>query len=344
MNDASALRIERNREMEAIRPVMLAVGGDSGTGKTTLTRGIYDIFGADNILNICLDDYHTLDRAARRKAGITALNPAMNNVNLMEEQVWALRAGKTITKPVYDHSTGAFGAPEVVGPRPIVIIRGLFPLFTERLRQAFDVRVWLAPDEELKYHWKVQRDVAQRGYLLEEVIRQIVERQDDFRQHIEPQQVHADRIVRFLPPPGYLRARHDGHPDASHLNVQIIQRATVPRVDLQDIIQASQSRVGRQPALREYDDVYQSEPVVTLEIDGNIGPTTAARIEERIWDHMHSHRHLRPDELGTFLDGTAPRHSDPLALTQLLIAYRIVAARDAVGAGAGGAPALARSP
>src|SRR5215469_7383127 len=142
MNDANASRTERNREMgemEPIRPVMLAVGGDSGTGKTTLTRGIYDIFGADNILNICLDDYHTLDRAARRKAGITALNPEMNNVNLMEEQVWALRAGETITKPVYDHSTGAFGVPEVVSPRPIVIIRGLFPLFTERLRQAFDV-------------------------------------------------------------------------------------------------------------------------------------------------------------------------------------------------------------
>ena len=56
--------------MTALRPVMMAVGGDSGTGKTTLTRGIYDIFGAGNIVNICLDDYHTLDRAGRKKAGV----------------------------------------------------------------------------------------------------------------------------------------------------------------------------------------------------------------------------------------------------------------------------------
>ncbi|HEX8968275.1 MAG TPA: zeta toxin family protein, partial [Chloroflexota bacterium] len=71
--------------MVTVRPVMLAVGGDSGTGKTTLTRGLHDLFGADNILNICLDDYHTLDRLGRARAGLTALNPIVNNIALMEQ-------------------------------------------------------------------------------------------------------------------------------------------------------------------------------------------------------------------------------------------------------------------
>jgi phosphoribulokinase len=327
--------------MAMIRPVMLAVGGDSGTGKTTLTRGIYDIFGAENILNICLDDYHTLDRAARAEAKITALNPAMNNIALMEQHVWALRAGESITKPVYDHATGTFAEPEVVSPRPIVIIRGLFPLFTERLRNAFDVKIWLNPDEELKYHWKVQRDVAQRGYLLEQVIRQIVERQEDYRRHIQPQQAFADRVVRFYPSPGYLRARKDNHPDNSHLNVQVIQRVSIPRVDLSDILQVGEN--SHRPAVREYESVYHDAPVVIVEIDGDLAPKTAISIEERIWDHMPSHRHLRPDEIGTYLDGVNPQHSDPLALTQLLIAYRIVAARDQFGELAGDAAALSRS-
>jgi len=65
------------------RPIMVAVGGDSGTGKTTLVSGLYRIFGADRITNICLDDYHRLDRAARKQAGVTALNPAANNLALM---------------------------------------------------------------------------------------------------------------------------------------------------------------------------------------------------------------------------------------------------------------------
>jgi phosphoribulokinase len=329
--------------MVIFRPVMLAVGGDSGTGKTTLTRGIYDIFGKHNILNICLDDYHTLDREARKRAGITALDPAMNNIALMEHHVWMLRNGEPITKPVYDHTSGTFGEPVVVAPRPIIIIRGLFPLFTDRLRSAFDVKVWLQPDDELKYHWKVQRDVTQRGYLLEEVIRQIVERQEDFRRYIDPQQAFADRVVRFYPSPGYLRARsqHDIHPDGSHLNVQVIQRSSLPRVDLSDILDLSAN--GHRPPLREYAGEYQRKPAVVLEIDGNVAPETAARVESRIWDHMPSHQHLRADQIGTYLDGVKSRHSDPLALAQLLIAYGIVAARDEFGVLAGEAVALARA-
>jgi phosphoribulokinase len=259
----------------------------------------------------------------------------MNNIALMEHHVWALRNGETITKPVYDHATGMFGEAEVVAPRPIIIVRGLFPLFTDRLRSAFDIKVWLQPDEELKYHWKVQRDVAQRGYLLEEVIRQIVERQEDFCRNIEPQQTFADRVVRFYPSPGYLRAHSNGngYPDGSHLNVRVIQRSSLPRVDLSDILDAS-------PALREYTAEYQREQAVIVEIEGNVAPEAAARVEARIWDHMPSHRHLRPDQIGTFLDGVKARHSDPLALTQLLIAYRIVAARDEFGLLAGEAVAL----
>ncbi len=325
--------------MTTIRPTMLAVGGDSGTGKTTLTRGIYDIFGAGNIVSICLDDYHTLDREGRQRAGITALNPGANDIGLMQEHVWALREGRPIVKPVYDHSTGTFGVPEVVEPRPIVIIRGLFPLFTERLRAAFDVRVWLDPDEELKYHWKMKRDVAQRGYVLEQVIRQIVERQDDVRRYIAPQQAYADRVVRFYPPDGYLRARAAASADDGHLNVQLIQRLTPPRIDLADVLEAA---AGQRRALREYESLYEGKAVSVLEIDGDISPDKAAEIEERVWDHMPSHRHLRPDQIGTYLEGVSPRHSDPLALTQLLVAYRIVAARDAIGADLGHVPALAR--
>jgi phosphoribulokinase len=46
---------------------MIAVGGDSGTGKTTLCRGLDAIFGSERIETISLDDYHSLDRAQREQ-------------------------------------------------------------------------------------------------------------------------------------------------------------------------------------------------------------------------------------------------------------------------------------
>jgi phosphoribulokinase len=314
--------------MATVRPLVLAVGGDSGTGKTTLTGGLNALFGATNILHICLDDYHLLDRAARQRAGITALNPAANDLAAMEEHIWALREGHAIDKPVYDHTTGTFGAPVRVEPRPVVIVRGLFPLFTERLRGAFDVGIWLDPDQELKYHWKVNRDVAQRGYLLEQVISQIVERQADLRRFIHPQQAHADVVVRFYPPAGYLQARVRGAPVDRHLHVQLIRplRRIRQRLNPADVLEAASD--AARPALREREGTYKGEPGVILEIDGDVAPAMARALEERIWAHLPHHRHLRPEDLGMFLrDGRTPTHSDPLALTQLVVAYRLLSVR-----------------
>lgn len=319
---------------DAVRPVMVGLGGDSGTGKTTLARGIYDIFGAENILNVCLDDYHILDRARRAERGLTALDPRANDVALMEEHVWALRRGEVVRKPVYDHRTGTFGRPEEVEPCPIVVVRGLFPLFTDRLRSAFDVRIWLDPDDELKYHWKVKRDVAQRGYAIPQVIRQIVERQDDVRRYIHPQREHADLVVRFWPPPGHFADDPEARAASAHLNVRLVLRERLPRLDLADVLDAAD---GDPPAVRMVSETAPSGPADVLEVDGTIDPDRVWSLEEMIWTQMHSHRHLRPDEIGTYLDGTRPRHSDPLALTQLLVACFIVRRRDELAAPLGAA-------
>ncbi len=64
----------------------------------------------------------------------------------------------------------------------------------------------------------------------------------------------------------------------------------------------------------------------TLEIDGTISARLAQGLDERIWAHMETHRHLRPSEIGDYLDGTTPRHSEPLALTQLIVAYQVARA------------------
>lgn len=311
----------------AQRPVMVAVGGDSGTGKSTLVSGLYRIFGAERITTISLDDYHTFDREARKRLGVTALNPVANDFRLMVEHIEALRRGQTISKPTYDHSTGSLGPRELVSPREIVVIRGLFPLYNPRLRAAFDVRIWLDPQEELKWLWKVKRDCAQRGYSVPEVIRQIVERHEDRQTHILPQKAHADIVVEFYPPTGYFRPGATVEHDDAHLNVRIHLNDRLPRLDLDDVLAAAD---GPHPAIRVVRSAGSPDVRVqewsALEIDGTVTPSHARDLDERIWAHMETHRHLRPEEIGGYLDGTIPRHSDPLALTQLLIAYQVVRA------------------
>lgn len=312
--------------MTTNRPILVAVGGDSGTGKTTLVSGLYRIFGAERITNICLDDYHRLDRAGRKTARVTALNPVANDLELMAEHVRRLRDGEAVTKPTYDHSTGTFGPEETVRPRDVVVIRGLFPLFTPALREAFDVRIWLAPQEELKWSWKVRRDCAQRGYSVPEVIRQLMDRRVDQLTHIEPQRAHADVVVRFEAPPGYFLPGTAVDHDDAHLDVRIDLHERLPRLDLDDVLA---SRDGARSPIRLVEAGAHGSSggrFATLEIDGTVGTEQARDLDERVWAHLETHRHLRPEEIGSFIDGTTTRHSDPLALTQLIVAYQVIRA------------------
>jgi phosphoribulokinase len=299
------------------RPIFVAIGGDSGSGKSTLTAGVYRIFPRDQITSVCLDDYHGLDRRERNLIGVTALDPRANNFALMENQLLALKRGNTITKPAYDHSDGTFGPPEEVQPREVVLVQGLHPFLVPGVRGLFDLNVWLDPETELKHKWKVQRDVARRGYTPEQVYAEIAAREADVAAYITPQREFADLVVHFY------RPQRSGSGD-EHLSVRIIERATLPRLDLGAVL--------RDPARGLSVGPGEDADETMLDIDGTIDPGTVRRLENRIWDHFdarHQHlRHLAPDQFGDFTDGVMRKHhSDPLALVQLLLVHRILSAR-----------------
>src|ERR1700737_2000984 len=195
------------------RPIFVGIGGDSGSGKTTLTSAFFSLFGSQRITSICLDDYPSLDRIQRGLVGLTALDPRANNFALLEDQVWSLKRGESILKPVYDHSDGTLRPAEMVEPSEVVIIQGLHPFLIPGVRHAFDLRVWLDPESELRVEWKLQRDVAKRGYSRQEVLAELEARRPDAETYINPQRQHADMVVKFY--------RGRSKTDMGHLNVRI---------------------------------------------------------------------------------------------------------------------------
>jgi phosphoribulokinase len=308
----------------ARRPIMIAVGGDSGTGKTTLCRGLDKIFGAERIETICLDDYHSLDREQRKLVGFTALDPRANNFAAMEEDLWALRDGQTISKPVYDHEDGRIKGPETIEPKEIVVVQGLFPLYTRALRNLFDVTVWLDPENELKVAWKIQRDVTQRGYTKEQVCAEIEKRQPDIRAHISPQAKYADLTVRFSRP-----ATWSTYPDDAHLTAQIRKGGRFRPLDYSEFASTSTH-------LRQLETTSEhGHPETIIELDGQIAADVADAVQDKIWAHMDSHLHLRPERLGEFTGAKGAQVSHSLALAQLLIARRVVLIENALLEAAG---------
>ena len=112
---------------------------------------------------------------------------SQTHVNIIAQHIHHLRDGEPILKPVYGHSDGTFGAPQYVVPKRFAVIEGLLGYYTPQLRDAYDVRVFLAPPEELRREWKIKRDTAKRGYDKDQVLAELDKREADSESFIRPQ-------------------------------------------------------------------------------------------------------------------------------------------------------------
>jgi len=176
---------------DVVGPLGGGHGTDGGWETNTLVSDLTTV--------ICLDDYHLNDRGGRKVTGRTALDLAENNFDLMYEQIAALKAGKSVEKPIYNHVNGTLDTPETIQPTPIVIIEGLHPMADERVRNLLDFSLYLDISDEVKLNWKVQRDMEERGHSLESILASIEARKPDFDAFIAPQKEFADLAIEVLP-------------------------------------------------------------------------------------------------------------------------------------------------
>jgi phosphoribulokinase len=299
------------------RPIILGIVGDSAAGKTTLSRGIAQILGREHVSILCTDDYHRYNRQQRKELNITPLNPECNYLDIMAQHLRLLRSGEAILKPHYEHKLGDFGPPQYLVPHPFLIVEGLLGFYRQEMRNAYSVLVYLNPPEELRRRWKVRRDSTHRGYSEQEVLRELDLREPDSSAYIRPQRYHADIEVSFFPEPS---SRPDQNDDA-HLNVRLTLHGTLSHPDLSQIIEEDRSGCVRSTLGRE-----DGRAVEYLEIDGSIPDEQAAALERGMLDHLDECGAASPADLGQYSDSQT-RHSYPLALTQLLLVYHLLRAR-----------------
>ncbi|NEP03215.1 MAG: phosphoribulokinase [Symploca sp. SIO2E9] len=305
------------------RPIILGIVGDSAAGKTTLTKGIAQVLGSDEVTVICTDDYHRYDRKQRAEIGISALHPDCNYLDIIEQHLSLLRNGKPILKPIYNHTTGSFDPPEYIKPRKFVIVEGLLGYYSRIAREYYDVKVYLAPPESLRTQWKINRDTRKRGYGEQQVVEQLKKREPDSEEFIRPQRKWSDIVVSFYPP------ENDSQESDLLLNVRLVLRPTIPHPDLTRIIEPSQSHLCS--AIRLELDRDMSKPVDVLEIDGHATSEQVKELERILCNdvpYLGKFCSLEGNQdIGKVIGTTGETlQSYPLALTQLLITYHMLKA------------------
>lgn len=306
------------------RPVILGIVGDSAAGKTTLTRGIAQILGEDQVTTLCTDDYHRYDRKQRKDMGISALHPDCNYMDIIQQHLSLLRTGQPILKPIYNHTSGEFDPPEYIKPKRFVIVEGLLGYYSRACRDAYDIKVYLAPPEDLRANWKIKRDTRKRGYDAEQVIEQIKARETDSESFIRPQRQWADVVVSFYPP------NVSDQSDELLLNVRLVMRPTIPHPDFSHLLEDKNGGT-LSDAVRLGLDRDMGKPVDVLEIDGHATEKPVQELERTLCNEIPYLGKFCSIEgntdIGKVIGTTGETlQSYPLALTQLLITYHMLKA------------------
>ena len=176
---------------------IIAIAGDSGSGKTTLLNEISELFDKDNYLKLETDRYHKWERGNENYLQFTHLNPKANNIEKMSKDVYNLKIGNEIYSVDYDHNTGKFTQEEKIESKNNVILCGLHTLYNKNVNEIIDLKIFMDTDRELIKKWKIKRDVEERGYSVEKVLKQIETREKDYEEYIKNQKNNADIIINF---------------------------------------------------------------------------------------------------------------------------------------------------
>lgn len=187
--------VEESRRQKLYNmPYLIGVAGDSGSGKSTFADLMTNLFGNRHVALVAGDAMHKWERNSDMWNKYTHLDPRANQLHTDIEYARTLQRGEDIFRRQYDHKSGTFTKEQRLQSKTLVLFEGLHSFFLDDMRQALDLKIFIKPDETLRTHWKVRRDINDRGYTKEKSLTQIKARANDAKEYITAQAKHADII------------------------------------------------------------------------------------------------------------------------------------------------------
>jgi uridine kinase len=182
-----------------MKPFLIGIAGGTGSGKTTVARRIYESLHLDAAVFIDHDAYYRelghLPLEERERMNFD--HPDSLDNDLLLEHLGELIAGRAIQKPVYDF-TRHTRAPETVRvePRGVVLVDGILLFADARLREIFDLRIFVDTEADVRFIRRLRRDLETRGRALDAVIEQYLTTVRPMHfEFVEPSKRYADVIL-----------------------------------------------------------------------------------------------------------------------------------------------------
>jgi uridine kinase len=182
-----------------MRPMLIGIAGGTGSGKTTVAVKLAAALPRERAALIQQDWYYRdrshLDAAAR--ALINFDEPDALENDLLLADLLALKSGQPVECPQYDFSSHTRRAERrQILPRSIILVEGILLFAVAAVRDAFDLRLFVDTDDDVRLLRRVRRDIEERGRDIQSIEAQYlgtVRRMH--QQHVAPSRAHAHLII-----------------------------------------------------------------------------------------------------------------------------------------------------
>ncbi len=179
-------------------PFIIGIAGGTGSGKSTFTNRLKDIF-QDQVTVLYYDNYYKAhnELSFEERKKINYDHPSAFETELLLKHLKALKEGKKIKCPVYDYSKHNRSEEVVtVKPSKIILLEGILVLADERLRDMMDVKVFVEADADERILRRVLRDVKERGRDIQNIVDQYLDTVKPMHYlYVEPTKMYADIVI-----------------------------------------------------------------------------------------------------------------------------------------------------
>jgi uridine kinase len=179
--------------------LIIGIGGGTGSGKTTVVNEIIKQLPENEVGVISQDSYYndTSHLGYEQRTKINFDHPRSIDFDLLCEHLTELKKGNAIDQPVYSFvKHNRTGDTIHTLPRKVMIVEGILILTNPKIREMFDIKIFVHADSDERLIRRIKRDITQRGRDIDEVLARYQNTLKPMHmQFIEPTKEFADIII-----------------------------------------------------------------------------------------------------------------------------------------------------
>ncbi len=146
--------------------LIVGIAGGTGSGKTTVVRKVMEKLPSEQVVVIPQDAYYKdnghIPLEERQKINFD--HPDSLEFSLLIDHIQKLKEGQSIEMPIYSYLTCLRSKETItIKPSRVVLVEGIMILCDSRLREMFDIKVFVDADADDRLGRVIQRDIVERG-------------------------------------------------------------------------------------------------------------------------------------------------------------------------------------